>query len=78
MPKSIVLPENSKITTEIITELDNLLNFSPPEAIRKSILKVYLQYIISEHQTLPDDFEGTACDFYLLIDFFTVAEEKMR
>ncbi len=78
MPKSIVLPENSKLTTEIINELDNLLNFSPPDAIRKSILKVYLQYIICEHEALPNDFEGVACDFYMLIDFFTRAEEEMR
>ena len=78
MSKSIVLPENSKLTPDIINELDSLLDFSPPEAFRKSILKVYLQYIINEHEALPNDFENVACDFSMLIDFFTMAEELMR
>ena len=73
--KTFTLPGHSRLTQEIVSELDSLLSFSPPKAIRQSLLKVYLQYIISEHESLPNDFEGIACDFYLLIEFFAAAEE---
>lgn len=78
MPKSIVLPDNSKVTQELVNQLDNLVSFSPPGTIRKSILKVYLQFIINEHEALPIDFDEIACDLYMLIDFLTRAEEEMQ
>ncbi|MEP4094584.1 hypothetical protein [Reichenbachiella sp.] len=78
MQKTIVLPENSKLSPEIIEQFDNLISFSPPEALRKSLLKVYLQFIISEHDALPIEFDNIACDFYMLIEFLNRAEEEMR
>ena len=42
-----------------------------------SFQTVICSYRISEHESLPNDFEGIACDFYLLIEFFAAAEEGM-
>ncbi|MEO9483966.1 MAG: hypothetical protein ABJG47_10990 [Ekhidna sp.] len=71
MPKEIML--SHKLTEH----LEHLLTASPPAALRKSLLRVNLQYIVFEHETLPSDFESIACDFQLLIEFFTQAEELM-
>ncbi|MEP1779743.1 hypothetical protein [Reichenbachiella sp.] len=76
--KKFSLPEESKVTQEVIEQLDNLISFSSPKALRKSLLKVYLQFIINEHEALPTDFDDIACDFYMLVEFLTMAEEEMR
>lgn len=78
MSKIITIPTNSKLTNQIITDLDHLISFSSPQAFRKSILEVYQQYIISQHEMLPSDFENIACDFYMLIDFFMRVEEGIK
>lgn len=76
--KKFTLPERSGITQEMINQLDLLVSRSSPDAIRKSILQVYMRYIISDYDALPGDFEDIACDFYLLIEFFTRVEEEMQ
>lgn len=76
--KKFSLPEHSKVTQEVVEQLDNLISFCPPEALRRSLLKVYLQFIIDEHEALPIDFDDIACDFYMLIEFLTMAEEEMQ
>ncbi len=64
--------------SENLTEkLQDLLIASPPAELRKSLLRVYLQYIISEHETLPSDFESIACDFQLIIEFLNEADELL-
>lgn len=67
----------TNLSPEITQQLTNLLEFSPPRALRKSLLEVYLHYIITEHQALPTDFDAIASDFYMLVDFFTRIEEVM-
>lgn len=74
--RTITLSENTSITPEMVEKLDDLLSSSQPNGIRKSILKIYMQYLINEHDTLPNDFQDIACDFYYLIEFFTAIENE--
>ena len=79
--RTITLPENTSITPEMVEKLDDLLSTSQPNGIRKNILKIYMQYLINEHDTLPNDFQDIAYDFYHVIEFFTAVETeycKMR
>ena len=63
--RTITLPENTSITPEMVEKLDDLLSTSQPNGIRKNILKIYMQYLINEHDTLPNDFQDIAYDFYI-------------
>ena len=56
--------------------LEDLLAASPPAALRKSLLRVYLQYLIDHHESLPADFESIACDFQLLVQFLDEMEKN--
>lgn len=78
MQKTIDLPENSKLNNEIIEQLDNLISFSPPSALRKSLLRVYLPFLIHEHEALPMDFGDLASDMYMLVEFLTRVEEELN
>lgn len=72
------LPKSTKVTQEMVKRLDDLLSFSPPGQMRQSLLTVYLQYIIDEHDVLPIDFEDIATDFWFLIEFFNTAEKELK
>ncbi|MEO9966937.1 MAG: hypothetical protein ABJF11_14160 [Reichenbachiella sp.] len=76
--QAFVLPKNTKVTEEIISELDNMLSFTPPRQLKHSLLKIYMLYLISEHDALPGDFEDIATDFYFLVEFFITAEKEMN
>lgn len=72
------LPQGSNLNPKIIEQLDNLMSFSPPEVLRKSLLRVYMQYIIHEHESLPMDFGEIAGDIYMLVEFLNRAEEELK
>ncbi|MEO9850328.1 MAG: hypothetical protein ABJH72_24595 [Reichenbachiella sp.] len=76
--QAFVLPKNTKVTQEMVSELDNMLSFTPPQQLKHSLLKIYMLYLISEHDVLPGDFEDIATDFYFLVEFFTTAEKEMN
>lgn len=76
MPKQILLPLHLPLTQEIIEKLDDLMGCSSARTIRNSLLEVYQQYIIHNHEALPVNFDEIASDFYMLIDFFTQLEEE--
>lgn len=76
MSKIIILSPKSPISQEVVEKLENLVECSPANSIRSSLMEVYQQYIISNHEALPVNFEEIATDFYMLIDFFTQIEEE--
>jgi hypothetical protein len=68
----------SGIHPEIITDLKTLFEFSSPQKIRKSLNDVFFDYLIANHDSLPEDFENIAGNFYNLIDFLHKAEERFK
>jgi hypothetical protein len=74
----ILLPKNTKVTQKMVLELDNVLSFAPPEQLRYSLHKIFMLYLISEHDVLPGGFEDIASDFYFLVEFLTTAEKEMN
>ena len=73
-----LLPKHTKLTTKIITDLDNLLQFAPPEDLRNTLLEIYHTYIIQEHETLPANFKRMANDLYFIINFLNNAEKEYQ
>lgn len=65
----------NSITPSLFRELEYLFEFSSPCNLKKSILEIYLLYLMQNHETLSVDFERIAGDIYFLIKFLDEAEE---
>lgn len=65
------------MSKKLYQHLDYLITASPPAELRKSLLHVFMRYLIADHESLPEDFESIACDFQLLIEFLDEAEESL-
>ena len=74
----LLLPKHAKLTTKILTELDELLQFAPPEGLRNTLSEVYHSYIIREHETLPTNFESMANDMYFLFNFLDITIKEYK
>ena len=74
----IILPNHTKLTGEAIRKFDNLLEFVTPDELRRDITEIYHQYIIKEHKMLPIEFEKTATNLYVLIDFLNDMEKTLN
>jgi hypothetical protein len=75
---TISLPSTSKLTEDIIWQFDRLLDFSPPEDYRDTLIEIYHIFLIHEHNTLPADFYNMANRLYFLIDFLRMAAKEMN
>jgi len=75
--KSISLPQNSKLTEDAVKYLDDIFDYSSPEEYRETLIEIYQVYIISEHQSLPQEFERMASQLYFLINFFKKIGHEM-
>ena len=78
MSRTVDLPENSIVTTEIIKHLDDMLHFSPPENLSWSLIKIFMQFVINQHDALPGDFEDIACDLFGLMEFLNHIEKELQ
>lgn len=74
----IELPNSTKLTEETIRQLHHLLEFARPEDVRNTLIEIYHQYIIHEHETLPLDFKTMAEHLYFLIGFLKIAEMEIK
>jgi hypothetical protein len=62
---------------ELLSELETLFAFAPPAELRKSLYKVYFQYIIHNAEIRPATVKNVSEDIYLLILFLEKAEEML-
>jgi hypothetical protein len=76
--RTFTLPKTSKLTEEVIQQLDHILDFSPPEEYRNTLIEIYHTYICREHDSLPCQFDRMADQMYFLIDFLKTASEEMN
>ena len=76
--RTFTLPKTSKLTEEVIQQLDHILDFSPPEEYRNTLIEIYHTYICKEHESLPYEFRLMADHMYFLVDFFRKASEEMN
>lgn len=77
MPKTIIFPDHAKVNEEIIEKLDHLLESVPPDKLKNHLTRLFVFYVIHEHDSLPLDFDDIAYDIYFLIDFLILAEEEL-
>jgi hypothetical protein len=53
-----------------LEELDLLLQFVPPQTLRKKIMEIWFHYLShNEPHELPEDFKETSEDIYFLLRF---------
>jgi hypothetical protein len=62
---------------ELFTELETLFAFAPPAELRKSLCRVYFQYILHTEEQRPATVKNISEDIYLLISFLEKAEEML-
>ena len=75
---SVILPKSSRLTAEIVEQLDQLLNSSTADEYRNTLLEMYHLYIMHEHGHLPVHFDSMANHMYALTEFFRITEAEMR
>ena len=78
VPRTILLPKNSKLTKAIIQHLDHILDDVTPEEYLDTLIELYHMYILHQHHSLPYNFEEIANQVFYLIDFLKVAREEMH
>jgi len=76
--RTFTLPKTSKITEEVVQQLDHLLDYSSPEEYRNTLIEIYHVYMMHEYHSLPYEFERMASHLYFLIDFLKRAGEEMK
>lgn len=59
---------------ELVEELQRLFTFVPPSKLQKELLEVFFYFLQREKDSLPDDIQEMATDFYFLLKFLEKAE----
>lgn len=72
--KPIYLPVNSKLTENVVQQLDQVFGLASPGEYRDTLIELYHWYILHEHVALPDDFKNKAGQMIILLDWLKVAE----
>lgn len=72
-PKAIVLPGHTKITKEMILNLDALFECYPPRVLELTIQEIWGNYLMNRHSP-PWDLNKMAAHVYFLSVFFQDAE----
>jgi hypothetical protein len=75
--RPLYVRKSSKLTQELILQLDLVFDFASPEEYRDTLLEIYQVYIIHEHKTLPGKFEDMALQVFALLDFLRDAQKQM-
>jgi hypothetical protein len=76
--RTITLPKTSKLTEEVIQQLDHILDFAVADEYREALIEIYHTYISRECDSLPYNFRDVADRMYFLIDFLRKASEEMN
>lgn len=75
--RTITLPRTSKLTEEVIQQLDHILDFAAADEYREALIEIYHTYISRECDSLPYNFQDIADRMYFLIGFLRKAGEEM-
>lgn len=78
IPHTFLLAKTSKLTEEIVQQLDGILDAASPDEYRDTLIEIYHIYLINEHDCLPGNFKHMAGQMYFLIDFFRKVSEEMK
>lgn len=69
---------SSEKSSNLLKELEELFSFVPPSQLRKSIHKIFSNYLQTIHnETDLEEFKIIAEDFYFLYRFLEKVEGKM-
>lgn len=66
--RTVQLSDGTKLNEEIVRRFDNFFTSIDPLDFRNTLLEIYHNYLIREHQALPVNFDQMAIQMYLFID----------
>ena len=75
--KPVYLPVNSKLTDNIVQQLDLMFDFVSPAEYRDTLIELYHWYILHEHVALPEDFKDKAGRMIILLDWLKEADREL-
>jgi len=64
--------------TALTKRVKELLDFSPPKDLRRSIQHVFFNYLNEKNKIFPTNFHNVATDVYLLLSFLEDAEDILE
>lgn len=64
----------NKTNKKALTELENLFEFCPPQELRKTLNRLFIVYVMNNHNVLPVDFDEMSENVFLLNDFLESVE----
>lgn len=79
MPEKNIAPLTAfpNITIEMIEEFEILTDFIRPAEFRNQLVNLYLQFIISDPEGFPGDFNHITDNLYIFLEFLTNLQEAI-
>lgn len=72
--KTINASPDSRVTEDIVKNLDDVFAFASPREYRDTLTALYHAYILREYKDLPSDFFNQASRIEVLLEFFKNCE----
>lgn len=61
---------------EILERLDLLIEFAPPQSLKRTVTELFMKYVLDNQRFLPNKFETIASDVYYLLHFLDSLEQE--
>jgi hypothetical protein len=75
----VSIPADSKLTKELIEELDKLFHLVPPSNMKNGLVEIFFSYLINtEFKQNNPKLSDMATDFYFMLKFLEKAEMRER
>lgn len=73
--QSITQPLQTNLNQKVITELESLFDFVPPQRLSRKLRYIFLSYMHYERD-LPLDIDKTIMDMQVLMEFLDTASDE--
>lgn len=76
--RSVQLPDGTFLNEEIVRQFDNFFSSVRPSDLRDTLIEIYHNYVVHEHQAFPIEFDRMSMQMYLLIDLLKRIDSEME
>lgn len=73
--QSITQPLQTNLNQKVITELESLFDFVPPQRLSRKLRYIFMSYLHYERD-LPLDIDKTIMDMQVLMEFLDTASDE--
>lgn len=71
-------PQKNLSDKEILEQLDLLIEFAPPQSLKRTVTELFMKYVLDNQLFLPSDFKTIASDIYYLLHFIESLEQEVE